>query len=153
MKKKEAEMLAKEKVDIIMQSITKLLEEPTRVLARMNFSSVKVEGKSMATVNIYVPENDYEEHLKLDITNDHTNVIFKEFLKRVISEVLPHETIGASRFYMFRSNTDSFDGIRIVNAKGSEIKVNMYGIDKNISDEYNLKYEEYVRKINNVNER
>ena len=31
----------------------------------------------------------------------------------------------------------------IVNNKGSKIKVNMYGIDHNIMDEYNSKFNEY----------
>ena len=125
MKKKEAEVLAPEKIDVIVEYIMQILEDTSKVSGMMNFSSAK--------------------HLNLGITSDHYNVLCKEFLDRVLTTFLPHETIGATRFYQFRSN-NIFDGVNIVNSIGSEIKVNMYGIDKNISNEYNEKYEEYLNQ-------
>ena len=87
----------------------------------------------------------FEKHLNLGITSDHYNVLCKEFLDRVITTFLPHETIEATRFYEFRSN-NIFDGVSIVNSIGSEIKVNMYGVDRSISNEYNEKYDEYLNQ-------
>ena len=71
----------------------------------------------------------------------------KEFLNRILTTFLSHETIGPTKFYQLRSSNFLFDGIKIVNTIGSEIKVNMYGIDKQIADEYNKEYEEYRNSI------
>ena len=143
MKKKEAEVVASKRVDLIMEYITQILKEPSKVFATMRFSSAKIDGQNMCTIDIYVPEKEFERHLNLGITSDHRDVLCREFLNRVITNILPHETIGATRFYSLRSNTTSFEGISVVNSISSEIKINMYGIDKKISDEYNIKYEDY----------
>ena len=96
----------------------------------------------MCWFHIFVPYKKFERSFCLDITNDHSNVIKKEFLDRVISDIFPSDTLGATKFYKIRGS-ESFDGIYIVNNKGSKIKVNMYGIDNNIMDEYNSKFNEY----------
>jgi len=147
MKKKEAEILLSQKVDVIMEYITTILEDSTKVSSSMKFNSAKIDGENMCTLDIYVPINNFERHLNLGITIDQKNVIFREFLSRVVVNILPHETIGATRFYQLRSNFSLFDGITIINSIGSEIKVNMYGIDKNISNEYNIKYDEYKNTL------
>ena len=136
MKKKEAEVLALKKVDVLVEYIMQILEDTSKVSGMMNFSSAKIDGQNMCTMDIYVPFRNFEKHLNLGITSDHYNVLCKEFLDRVITTFLPHETIGATRFYQFRSN-NIFDGVSIVNSIGSEIKVNMYGVDRSISNEYN----------------
>lgn len=145
MKKKEAEVLALKKVDVIVEYIMQILEDTSKVSGMMNFSSAKIDGQNMCTMDIYVPFRNFEKHLNLGITSDHYNVLCKEFLDRVITTFLPHETIGATRFYQFRSN-NIFDGVSIVNSIGSEIKVNMYGVDRSISNEYNEKYDEYINQ-------
>ena len=145
MKKKEAEVLALKKVDVIVEYIMQILEDTSKVSGMMNFSSAKIYDQNMCTMDIYVPFRNFEKHLNLGITSDHYNVLCKEFLDRVITTFLPYETIGATRFYPFRSN-NIFDGVSIVNSIGSEIKVNMYGVDRSISNEYNEKYDEYLNQ-------
>lgn len=147
MKKKEAEVLAPQKVDVIMEYVTNILEDSQQVFASINFNAAKINGESMCVIDIYVPIKKFERHLNLGITSQHSDVIFRELLSRVILEVLSSESIGATRFYHLRSINDSFDGINILNQIGSEIKLNMYGIDKNISDEYNQKYDEYENNL------
>lgn len=142
MKKEEAKLLSKERVNVIMEYITQILNDDTKLSASMDFYSAKTNGNSMCWFHIYVPYNNFERRFCLGITNDHSNVIKKEFLDRVISDVFHSDTLGATKFYKIRGS-ESFDGIYIVNNKGSKIKVNMYGIDNNIMDEYNNKFNEY----------
>ena len=142
MKKEEEKLLSKERVNVIMEYITQILSDDTKLSASMDFSSAKIDGNNMCTLDIYVPYNNFERHISLEITNDHSNVIKKEFLDRVISDIFPSDTLGATKFYKIRGS-ESFDGIYIVNNKGSKIKVNMHRIDNNIMDEYNNKYNEY----------
>ena len=89
MKKKEAEVLAPEKIDVIVEYIMQILEDTSKVSGMMNFSSAKIDGQNMCSI---------------------------------------------------------FDGVSIVNSIGSEIKVNMYGVDRGISNEYNEKYDEYLNQ-------
>ena len=147
MKKQEAEVLASEKVDLIIEYITQMLDDSTKLSASMEFNSAKINGQKMCTLDIYVPIKNFERHLNLDIPKDHQNIILKEFLNRILTTFLSHETIGPTKFYQLRSSNFLFDGIMIVNTIGSEIKVNMYGIDKQIADEYNKEYEEYRNSI------
>ena len=139
MKKIEAKALAPEKSKLVIEYITQILSDSEKVNSVMDFWYAKIDGQNMCTMDIYVPFRNFEKHLNLGITSDHYNVLCKEFLDRVITTFLPHETIGATRFYQFRSNS-IFDGVSIVNSIGSEIKVNMYGVDRSISNEYNEKY-------------
>lgn len=143
MKKKEAELLAKQKVNVIIEYIMQILSDSERVTSSMDFSSAKIDGNNMCTIDIYVPSKNFERHLNLGITSDHKNSIYKEFLNRVIIDFLPHDSIGATKFYRLRSYDRLFDGIKVINTIGSEIEVNMYGIDKNIFNEYNTRYEEF----------
>ena len=83
MKKKEAEVLALKKVDVIVEYIMQILEDTSKVSGMMNFSSAKIDGQNMCTMDIYVPFRNFEKHLNLGITSDHYNVLCKEFLDRV----------------------------------------------------------------------
>ena len=55
MKKKEAEVLALKKVDVIVEYIMQILEDTSKVSGMMNFSSAKIDGQNMCTMDIYVP--------------------------------------------------------------------------------------------------
>ncbi len=144
MKKKEAEKLAPQKINLIIEYITQILEDTSKVSGMMRFSSAKINSQNMCTIDMYVLNKNFEKHLNLDITSDHQDVLRKEFLNRVITDFLPHDTIGATRFYRLCSNTLLFEGISIINSIGSEIKMNMFGTDKEIINEYNAKYDEFI---------
>lgn len=143
-------MLAPQKVDVIMEYITKILDDTEKISGLIEFNTAKINGQNMCTVDIYVPSNNFERHLNLGITNDHQNIVYKEFLDRILEDVLPSENIGATRFYSLRTSSSLFDGINVTNLLGGKIKVNLYGIDKSISDEYNLKYEEFQKNLYQV---
>ena len=146
MKKKEAELLAVERVNIIFEYIHQILSDEKKVSSEMNFNTVKINEINMCTIDIYVYP-DFEKRFNLNIKSDHINVLFKEFLNRTINNLLRDEIISVTKFYHFRSNTNLFDGIDIENSIGSAIKVNMYGINSSISNEYNKKYDEYKNNV------
>ena len=148
MKKIEAEELAVKKVDVIIEYITQILSDKNKVDSVINFSTAKIEENNMSTIDIYVPVKNFERHINLGITSDHLNVIYKEFLDRIPNTFFTHDTIGVSRFYSMRTSQEQFDGIDAINLVGSKIKINMSNIDKEISDEYNKKYDEFVMNLN-----
>lgn len=146
MKKKEAELLVPQTIDVIIEYIMQILEDNEKLYSYIDFSSAKIDGNNMKTINIYVPLSNFEKHINLGITNDHSNIIYKAFLDRVITNFFTSETIGVTRFYSLRSHFDIFDGIDITNNIGSVIKINMYGIDNKISDDYNMEYKKITLK-------
>ena len=148
MKKVEAEALAVQKVDVILEYIIQILSDKDVVKSSMNFSTSKIDGNNMCTLDIYVPSKKFERHINLGIIGDHKNVIYKELLDRISSTFFDHDTIGVSKFYSIRSIQGSFDGIDTLNSVGSLNKINMSGIDKSISDEYNKKYDDFINEMN-----
>ena len=144
MKKREAEQIAPEKVNFILNRIMQILEDNDRLFsANMNFSSAKIEKQCMCTLDIYVPYKKIEEHYNLGITNDHINVIYKAFFDRIIANYLNKDSISFSEFYSpIRTNMGSFDGIEVSNNTGSTIFINMPGIYYSLIDDYNLKISE-----------
>ena len=149
MKKKDALILSPQIVDLIMNYISQILDNTNKISGIINFNSLKIDGQNVCTLDIYVPNNSFEKHINLEITTDHVDIMFEKFLDRVITDILPHETIGATRFYHLRSNSNLFDGITIINSIGSEMKVNMYGIDRDIVNEYNKRYDQYRNSLIN----
>ena len=148
MKKDEAEELAVQRVDLVMEYIEQILNDTKVVNSSMNFSTTKIDGNNMCTLDIFVPSKDFEKHLNLGITSDHKNVIYKELLDRISRTLFDHDTIGVSRFYSMRTSQGQFDGIDTFNIAGSVNKINMTGIDKSISDEYNKKIDDYTKNLN-----
>lgn len=97
-------------------------------------------------VPLYVPYKDFERHFNLGITPEYISILHEQLLNDLIP-YLDDNFIGVTRFYSLRSNNLLFDGVRVMNIMGSSIMLNMYGIDENISSEYNKKYEEYVNNL------
>lgn len=147
MKKAEALNKAGEKSKLIIEYITQILKDEEKVKGNMSFGSNKIDGQMMATLDIYVPKRDFEKHLNLGITSDHIDVLYEQFLNDLLDEILPTDTIGVTKFYSMRSMVKSFDGINAVNLIGSEITINMYGIDENIVKNYEEKYDRIAEVI------
>nr|MBP3258845.1 hypothetical protein [Bacilli bacterium] len=149
MKRNDIDLLASRAVNIIIEYITQILNDNEVSHSTIDLYHSKFDGTDMCTIDIYVPHNNFEKHINLGVGYEYINIIYKEFLNRVISEFLPHEYIGATKFYSSKGELSNFDGIKLLNTAGSEVEVNMYGIDKNISNEYNSKYDEYKSSIGN----
>ena len=149
MKKVEAQAIAPERSRLIIEYITQILSDPEKVSSKMIFSSYKIEGQNMNTFDIYVPKREFEKHLNLGITIDHTNVLYEQFLSDILDSFLQHETIGISDFYSIRSYGGNFDGISVVNEIGSKITINMRGISKELSDSYSKRYHEFANSLVN----
>ena len=144
MKRKEARSLASVAVDIIMDEIKRVLDNGYN--AYMEITSEKIEGQNMLALYINIAHDNSSKLLNLYITNEHDIVIYEEFLNRVINDILPNETIGATKFYSFRGR-DMINGINIINSNNIKIVFNMYGIDKEIVDNYNRRYNKFVDRL------
>lgn len=117
----------------------------------MDFWYTKINGQKICTLDIYVPKRNFEKHLNLGITGEHSLVLYEQLLNDFLDTFLEHETIGVTRYYSIKSMQGLFSGINAVNVIGSEIKINFNTTDydfMNIVDRYTERYNSYVQLLN-----
>lgn len=151
MKKIEAQALAIEKSKLVIEYITQILSDKGIVNSKMNFSSAKIDGQKMCTLDIYVPEKNFEKHLNLGITIDHSMILYEQILNTFLDSFLENETMGVTKYYSVKSMLENFSGVKIINLIGSRIMVNFYYEFPDIISMYNEKYTEYEKTINEKN--
>lgn len=151
MKKIEAQALAIEKSKLVIEYITQILSDKEIVNSKMNFSSAKIDGQKICTLDIYVPEKNFEKHLNLGITIDHSMILYEQILNTFLDSFLENETMGVTKYYSVKSMSENFSGVKIINLIGSRIMVNFYYEFPDIISMYNEKYTEYEKTINEKN--
>lgn len=151
MKKIEAQALAIEKSKLVIEYITQILSDKGIVNSKMNFSSAKIDGQKMCTLDIYVPEKNFEKYLNLEITTDHSMILYEQILNDFLDTFLENETMGVTKYYSVKSMLENFSGVKIINLIGSKIMVNFYYEFPDIISMYNEKYNEYEKTINEKN--
>lgn len=152
MKKIEAQAIAPERSRLIIEYITQILSDSEKVNASMNFSSAKIDNQTMCTLDIYVPERNFEKHLNLGITIDHSLVLYEQILNDFLDTFLEHETMWVTRYYSIKSMQNDFSGVDAVNRNGSRIKINFNTTDPdfmNIISEYTRRYNEFAESLEN----
>lgn len=147
MKKIEAQALAIEKSKLVIESITQILSNNEIVNSKMNFSSAKIDGKNMCTLDIYIPEKNYEKHLNLGITTDYSMILYKQILNDFLDTFLENESMGVTKYYSVKSMLENFSGVKIVNLIGSKIMVNFYYEFPDIISMYNNRYIEFEKSL------
>ena len=151
MKKIEAQALAIEKSKLVIEYITQILSDKEILNSKMNFSSAKIDGQKICTLDIYVPEKNFEKHLNLGITIDHSMILYEQILNTFLDSFLENETMGVTKYYSVKSMSENFSGVKIINLIGSRIMVNFYYEFPDIISMYNEKYTEYEKTINEKN--
>ena len=152
MKKIEAQLLAPEKSKLVIEYIMQILSDPKRVNSVMDFWYAKIDGQNMCTLDIYVPETNFEKHLNLGITVDHSLVLYEQILNDFLDIFLKHETMGVTRYYSLKSMQNYFSGVNVVNSTGSKIKINFNTTDPDfmkIVSEYTQRYNEFAQSLEN----
>ena len=152
MKKIEAKALAPEKSKLVIEYITQILSDSEKVNSVMDFWYAKIDGQNMCTLDIYVPERNFEKHLNLGITIDHSLVLYEQILNDFLDTFLEHQTMGVTRYYSIRSMQNDFSGVDAVNRNGSRIKINFNTTDPdfmNIISEYTRRYNEFADSLEN----
>lgn len=147
MKREEAKILAEDKSRLVIEYITQILSDTEKVNSTMNFDIAKIDNQRMCTLNIYVTAKQFERHLNLGITGDHLQVLYGQLLNDILDTFLTHETIGISNFYTIKSSFDSFSGINAENIIGSKIRINFNMVTPEIISEYNKRYNEFLKSI------
>lgn len=152
MKKIEAKALAPEKSKLVIEYITQILSDSEKMNSTMDFWYAKIDGQNMCTLDIYVPERNFEKHLNLGITIDHSLVLYEQILNDFLDTFLEHETMGVTRYYSIKSMQNDFSGVDAVNLNGSRIKINFNTTDPefmNIVSEYTRRYNEFAESLRN----
>ena len=150
MKKIEAKALAPEKSKLVIEYITQILSDSEKVNSVMDFWYSKIDGQNMCTLDIYVPERNFEKHLNLGITIDHSLVLYEQILNDFLDTFLEHEKMGVTRYYSIKSMQNDFSGVDAVNRNGSRIKINFNTTDPdfmNIVSEYTQRYDEFAESL------
>ncbi len=134
---KRIEILIINRINLIMEYVHQITNDPDDVKGEMNFTVNEIDGKKLCTFDIYVPGKDFEKHLNLGIPSEYLDELYKEFLDRIQSD----ETIATSSIaYMHRFLEGTFYTLFV--AKSSVIKVTIHGIGHKVVAEYNEKYQE-----------
>ena len=150
MKKIEAKALAPEKSKLVIEYITQILSDSEKVNSVMDFWYAKIDGQNMCTLDIYVPETNFEKHLNLGITIDHSLVLYEQILNDFLDTFLEHETMGVTRYYSIKSMQNDFSGVDAVNLNGSRIKINFNTTNPdfmNIVSDYTRRYNEFAESL------
>ena len=151
MKKEEAKTLSKERTKVIIEYITQILSDSKKVTSTMNFSKAKIGNETMCTLDIFVPESDFERHLNLGITFDHHLVLYKEVLDSLLDNFLDSDSVGVTKYFS-TSGARYFSGVNAVNLNGSVIGINFNTISPdfmNLVMDYTKRYNEYEESLNN----
>lgn len=152
MKKIEAKALAPEKSKLVIEYITQILSDSEKVNSVMDFWYAKIDGQNMCTLDIYVPERNFEKHLNLGITIDHSLVLYEQILNDFLDTFLEHETMGVTRYYSIKSMQNDFSGVDAVNLNDSRIKINFNTTDPDfmsIVSGYTQRYNDFVELVKN----
>lgn len=152
MKKIEAKALAPEKSKLVIEYITQILSNSEKVNSVMDFWYAKIDSQNMCTLDIYVPERNFEKHLNLGITIDHSLVLYEQILNDFLDTFLEHETMGVTRYYSIKSMQNDFSGVDAVNLNGSRIKINFNTTNPdfmNIVSDYTRRYNEFAESLKN----
>lgn len=147
MKKNEALELANEKAQVVLDNLSSILSN--NVDGDMFFEIDKINNENVCVVHIYDKKSRFEKHINLEITLDHSNILYDAILNKFADEIFNHKYIGISRYYIAKSNLkQNFQGIDAFSITGSKIKLHMQ-IDKKIVKKYNERYDEFLKFIEN----
>lgn len=154
MKKIEALQIVPQRVKVIIEYITSILEDDKKICGKIEFNSTKINNENMCTMDIYVPESNFEKHINLGITIDHCDILYKLLFDEFINQFLEHEYLGVTRHYKMQSIIGpNFDGVNAVNSiTGSKIKINfiLSGSETyTITSNYNKRLTLYLEQQNN----
>lgn len=152
MKKIEAKALAPEKSKLVIEYITQILSDSEKMNSTMDFWYAKIDGQNMCTLDIYVPERNFEKHLNLGITIDHELVLYEQLLNDFLDTFLENETMGVTRYYSIKSMQNDFSGVDAVNLNGSRIKINFNTTNPDFMDivsDYTRRYNEFAESLKN----
>ena len=143
MKKDEAQSLSKKRVDLIMEYIEQIIGGNDDIYGEMLLTTARVNGERMCTLEILVKEANFERHINLGITIDHINILYKEFLDRVISDIVPSETLGAGKIITNYGKLST--KLNILNESGGIISIDLPYLSSELKEEYNNKISELQR--------
>lgn len=154
MKKSEALQIVPQRVKVIIEYITSILEDDKKVYGKIEFNSTKINNENMCTMDIYVPESNFERHINLGITTNHCDILYKLLFDEFINQFLEHKYLGVTRHYTMQSIIGpNFDGVNAVNGiTGSEIKINflLFGPETYaITTNYNKRLDYYIEQQKN----
>jgi hypothetical protein len=155
MKKNEAKIMSQERSKLIIEYIIQILSDTIKVSASMNFSYSKINGQQMCVLDIYVPERNFEKHLNLGITSDHSLILYEQLLNDFIDTFLEHESIGVTKYRCIKSMDGVFSGIDAFNNTESKIKINFNNTTPEFMDlikKYIDRYNNYVQLLNEHNQ-
>ena len=151
MKKKEAQLLAPTKSNLIMEYITQILSDTDKINGNIEFNFAKINNQRNCVLDIYIPKKIFEKHLNLEITSDHCLVLYEQVLTDLL-KFLPSETIGVTKYFSIKSMFGYFSGVVVANNMNSELKINFNTTNPDfmiLIHNYLKKYDEISKLLEN----
>lgn len=151
MKKNEAQVLAPAKSNLIMEYITQILSDTDKLNGDIEFNFAKINNQMSCVLDINIPAKNFEKHLNLEITSDHSLVLYEQVLNDLL-KFLPSETIGVTKYFSVKSMSDYFSGVVALNNIGSELRINFNTTNPDfmiLIDNYLRKYDEIAELLKN----
>lgn len=145
MKKNEAQVLAPAKSNLIMEYITQILSDTDKLDGDIEFNFAKINNQMNCVLDIYIPTNNFEKHINLEITSDHSLVLYEQVLNDLL-KFLPSETIGVTRYFSVKSMSEYFSGVVALNNIGSELKINF----NTTNPDFMMLIDNYLKKYDGI---
>lgn len=150
MKKDEAELLAVKRVNLIIEYITNILNDDVKVSGDIVFGNAKIGSENMCTVDILVPQKNFERHLNLGIPFNHVDIFHKRLFDQLLVNYLDSDSLGVGRFVRIYTSNGSFRGLKAVSSSGNVMRINFHSWGsqfQEITKEYNDKIEIYRNNL------
>ena len=157
-KKAEAQLVAIEKSKTIIGYINDILADeelkseqinPFIATVNINFGYYTIEGKSMCTLDISVPEKreTYDKHLNLGIEHNNWEVLYEQVLSDLLV-FLESDSVGLSNFSVEQGiRGGTFAGVHLYNLNNFHIKINFKPYSDKLIEDYNRKYKEISNSL------
>jgi len=156
MKKIEAQNIAKEKSKLIINYLSDILSRPNKIEGLMNFSTRKIDNQSMNVLDVYIPTLNIDEHWNLEITSDHSLVLYEQLLNDLLDNFMDHETLGVTKHSWYKSMNENFSGIGAINIIDSCIRINFGTTSQEFMElisKYHERIDEFTISIEQQNNR
>lgn len=151
MKKVEAQILAPEKSQILINYLNQILNEDKKIEGRVIIAFDKIEGESRIIYDIEAPEMNLKRLINVEITTDHIDVLTERILNDLLDNYLEDDVLGVTRYRWIRSGrVMSFDGVHAQNMQTqTDISIDFVCRGekfRELIDQYEQRINEYIQR-------
>ena len=146
--------IIEEKVNLIIEYIEQILSDNLKIKGTMSINSEEINGVKYKTLNISVPQRNFERHFNLGISYQDEVAFFKCLLNTLTEKYLKSDNIGISKYYNILSLVGSnFQGIGITSVNGNYLRLCFPPSSKEVFsliENYDKEIDDYIKEQGHV---